>query len=236
MCPLTHPVIELQAADTMADQLRHRRENLAEREQLVAARNALVRWDQARIVARKRLDELADQITTCETTNDSIDSQRERLEAQMKTIIAPKEAEALQHELAALDERRSANDDTELTAMEEQAKLEEELGELAGREATLRDEYLAADAALNVVARDIDAELARIDDRRRVLRDTVDAKVLKRYDQMRTTHLVAAAPLSGSRCDGCHLDLSAAELDTVKKMLAKDGVTECPQCGRLLVA
>jgi predicted nucleic acid-binding Zn-ribbon protein len=47
---------------------------------------------------------------------------------------------------------------------------------------------------------------------------------------------VAAAALVGARCEGCHLDLSAGEVDVVKAAAAGNaGVTECPNCGRLLV-
>ncbi|MFP5489581.1 MAG: C4-type zinc ribbon domain-containing protein, partial [Acidimicrobiia bacterium] len=103
-------------------------------------------------------------------------------------------------------------------------------------EETLRDAFLGADAALSSATTDIDAELQRIAERLQGLRDAVAPKLLKRYDRLRTNHVVAAASLAGSRCDGCHLDLSAAEVDEVRATAASaDGVAECPQCGRLLV-
>ena len=55
---MTAPLLELQAADTMADQLRHRRGQLAERDQLQATKNDLIRWDQALQTVRKRIREL----------------------------------------------------------------------------------------------------------------------------------------------------------------------------------
>jgi predicted nucleic acid-binding Zn-ribbon protein len=45
---------------------------------------------------------------------------------------------------------------------------------------------------------------------------------------------VAVAKLDGSRCSGCHLDLSRSELDAVKHVGAGE-FADCPQCGRLLV-
>lgn len=232
---MTHPLIELQAADTMMDQLQFRRSNLTERENLIAARNALVRWDQARVVARKRVEELSATIQLCEAEGATLSTRREALNARLKTIISPKEAEAVQRELVALGDEQSSNDDAELEAMEEQSRLEAELAELAGQEPALRSDYLDADAALGSAARDIDAELQRIEDRRAALRQEIDAKTLKRYDRLRSNHLIAAAPLNGSRCDGCHLDLSAAEVDAVRDSAGTDGLSECPQCGRLLV-
>ena len=120
--------------------------------------------------------------------------------------------------------------------MEEQTRLEAELAELLGQEESLRDTYLAADAAMSAAEADIDGELARAAERIESLRDEVDKKVLKRYDALRKNHVVAAATLAGSRCDGCHLDLSAAEVDDVKDTAASsDGIADCPQCGRLLI-
>lgn len=220
----------------MADQLRHRREHLSEREQVQAAKNALVRWNEARTVIRKRLDELGANIEQAERDSHDIDKHLVRLHAQLKTVIAPREAEALQSEIAALNARRSDLDDAELAALEEQSRLDDELSALLQQEESLRDTYLGADAALVNANADIDGELKRIDERLAQLRSAVDAKVLKRYDRMREHHVIAAATLSGSRCEGCHLDLSAAEVDSVRDEAAKGGgVAECPQCGRLLI-
>jgi predicted nucleic acid-binding Zn-ribbon protein len=233
---VTHPLLALQAADTMADQLAHRRDHLAEREQVQAAKNDLVRWDQARMMKHQRLDELEASIERSEAESHEVDTHRERLLKQMKTIIAPREAEALQHELDALAERRSALDDAELAALEEQARLEDELTALLGQEESLRNTYLAADAALSVAQADIDGELARIAQRLDGLRAAVPPRTLTRYDRLRQQHVVAAATLSGSRCEGCHLDLSAHEIDDLKdEAAASGGVADCPQCGRLLV-
>jgi predicted nucleic acid-binding Zn-ribbon protein len=233
---MSHPLLELQAADTMADQLKHRREHLAEREQVQAAKNALVRWNDARTVVRNRIEELGELIEQSESKSAALDKQKAKLASQLKTVIAPREAEALQHEMTAIDQQRSALDDAELEMLEEQSRLDDELTMLLGQEETLRDAYLGADAAMSVAEADIDGELARIAGRLEGLRAQVGAATLKRYDRLRQKYVVAAAPLAGSRCDGCHLDLSAAEVDIVRAESAKAGsIADCPQCGRLLV-
>jgi uncharacterized protein len=233
---MTAPLLELQAADTMADQLRHRRANLPEREQLRATKNDLIRWDQSLQTIRRRLGELNDEIEQAEQRSHAIDTKKAKLQAQLKTVIAPREAEALQSEIATLDRERGELDDVELAALEEQSRLDDELQGLLAREDTLRAAFLAADAALSSSQSDIDGELDRIGQRLQGLRDAVDPKLLKHYDRLRQHHVVAAAGLSGSRCDGCHLDLSAAELDEVRATAAgADGIADCPHCGRLLV-
>ena len=233
---MSHPLLELQAADTMADQLQHRRQNLAEREQVQAAKNALVRWNEARTVVRRRIEELGELIEQSESKSKALDKHKTRLAAQLKTVIAPREAEALQHEMVAIDQQRSDLDDSELEMLEEQSRLDDELKTLLGQEETLRDTYLGADAAMSAAETDIDGELARIAGRLEGLRDQVEKATLKRYDRLRKHFVVAAATLAGSRCDGCHLDLSAAEIDILRDDAAKaESIAECPQCGRLLV-
>ncbi|MEJ7799341.1 MAG: C4-type zinc ribbon domain-containing protein [Ilumatobacter sp.] len=231
---MTHPILELQAADTMADQLKHRRDHLPEREQLQSAKNALVRWNEARMVTRRRVEELGATIEQAEADSKGIDKHMERLGAQMKTVIAPREAEALQHEIATLQQQRGELDDVELAALEEQTRLDDELSALLSQEESLTSVYIAADKETSEAETDIDGELARIEARLESLRAAVDSNWLKRYDRLRQHHMVAAATLSGSRCDGCHLDLSAAEIDTLRDEADNGGLSECPQCGRLL--
>lgn len=231
---MTHPILELQAADTMADQLKHRRDHLPEREQLQSAKNALVRWNEARMVTRRQVEALGATIEQAEADSKGIDRHLERLGAQMKTVIAPREAEALQHEIATLQKQRSELDDVELAALEEQARLDDELAGLLSQEESLTAVYIAADKETSEAETDIDGELTRIAVRLETLRAAVDKQSLKRYDRLREQHMVAAATLAGSRCDGCHLDLSAAEVDTVRDEANSGDLAECPQCGRLL--
>lgn len=232
---MTHPVLDLQAADTIADQLVHRRRLLAERDVLSSASQALATWEQARASTEARLLELAAAVEQAERDSHEIDVHRERLQKQLRTVIAPREAEALQHEIATLDERRSGLDDSELEALEEQTRLEDDMSTLLGQERAVRDELADAEGALEVAVAGIDAALAeaRIHiDEARVL---VDPPLLARYDQLRTHDQIAAAVLSGTRCEGCHLDLSAHELDEARSEARDGGLTDCPQCGRLLI-
>lgn len=231
---MSHPVLELQAAETMSDQLKNRRQRLAEREQVQAARNDLIRWNESRKLLHQRLDELEQQIAQSEKESHDIDRKRTKLEAQLKTVIAPREAEALQSEIATLNTRRGELDDAELAALEEQSRLEDELASVLGQERALTETLTTADVALAAAERDIDGELKGIANRLEGLRAEVDKSVLKRYDRLRSHFVVAATKLSGSRCEGCHLDLSAHEVDDVKDELAASGIADCPQCGRLL--
>jgi predicted nucleic acid-binding Zn-ribbon protein len=232
---VTHPLLELQAADTLTDQLRHRRDRLPEQEQVDAARGKHAEWERRRDGLRRRLDELEGVISRSESDSHAIDIDRARLEKQLKTVIAPREAEALMHEIALLTERRGALDDAELSALEEQADIDDDLSAHAVAEDGLVSAVAVAEEAAAQAAAQIEAQLADIANRHDELRAAVDPALLRRYDQLRRQQMVAAAALQGSRCDGCHLDLSAAELDEVRAAARDGGIADCPHCGRLLV-
>jgi uncharacterized protein len=234
--PVSHPLLELQAADTLADQLRHRRSHLPEREALAVARRALDAWRQRRDALRNRIAELEAAIQRTESESHEIDTHKARLEKQMRTIIAPREAEALQHEIAVLDERRSRLDDAELEALEEQSALDDQIGAAAAEEQPLADAVSAAQQTADEATAQIDADLADIAARLDALRAAVDGSLLARYDRARGQQMVAAAELQGHRCSGCHVELAPGELDDVKAdAAAAGGIADCPNCNRLLV-
>ncbi len=228
-------LLVLQQIDASSDQLRNRRDRLAERDQLHSASEQLGTWERDRSAMRNRLDELTGVIEKAEADAAEIAAHRTRLEGQMKTVIAPREAEALMHEMATLDEQVDALDTTELEALEEQSDVDDRLTSHLAAESGLRDSVSVADAALERATGDIVGELDDLEQQRSVARAELADEVLARYDRVRASSGVAVAKLIGHRCDGCHLDLSAAEVDDVKDQAgASDGVADCPNCGRML--
>jgi len=232
---VTHPLLELQAADTLTDQLHHRRSHLPEQAAVDAARAELEIAGGKRQTLQRRLDELEQVIARSEQRAHEIDLHRARLDKQMKTIIAPREAEALQHEIATLNERRSELDDAELEALEEQSQIVDEMVLAAESDPALQSAFDAASEIAAEATASIDAELESIAARLQNLRDGVDPALLRRYDEIRRNQVVAAAALTGRRCDGCYMDLSASEIDDVREAAAGSGLADCPHCGRILV-
>lgn len=227
-------LIALQSIDTANDQAQHRRTVLPERESHTRATEALRNWEQRRQATLSAMDATDAEIARCESDAHDIDEHRARLERQLKTVIAPREAEALQHEIATLMERRSDLDDRELEQLALQADAESSLASLVAQEENLRSELAGADLALAEAEASIDAELVDLDRRRVDAIAALPAGVVSRYEQLRAKLGVAAARLTGAKCEGCHLDLSAGELDEVRRIPA-DQIPDCPQCGRMLV-
>ncbi len=228
-------LLSIQRIDTEADQLVNRRQRLPEREQLAAASTQLGTWESDRTAMRARLDELTAVIEKAEIDAAEIEKHKVRLAAQMKTVIAPREAEALMHETATLAEQIDALDTTELEALEEQSDIDDRLTAHLSSEGALRDSVSVADGALERATDEIDGALDALSGQRDAARGQLADGVRARYDRVRASSGVAVATLTGHRCEGCHLDLSAAEIDDVKdEAAASDGVGECPNCGRML--
>jgi uncharacterized protein len=227
-------LLALQGVDTQADQLTHRLGALPE---LVAAkenRKQLLEWEAELQRIRARTAELETQVETAEQQAAELDMHKMRLSSQLRTVIAPREAEALQSEMKTLSDRRDALDEQELEAMEELSDLEINMAEHVSEESVLREALLASDEALGRVQTEINTEIADLSSQRDQLRAKIPAEVLARYDHLRKNLGVAVAPLLGRRCEGCHMDLSPVEVDIVKAVPA-DQLAECPQCTRILV-
>ena len=158
-----------------------------------------------------------------------------RLEAQLRTVVAAREAEALMHELETIAHRRDELDDQELAYLEEQSELADEVARLDTDLPELEASSAATGAALKAVEASIAEELATLAAGRTELAARLDGTIIQRYERLRERFGgVAVARLEGTRCGGCHLDLSTSELGDVKAVGSGE-LAECPQCGRMLV-
>ena len=232
---LTDDLLELQRIDTTTDQLAHRRAHLDERVASTAA-TAQLRANRARRAeAVARDEELERSIGGLEHDGVELTTHRTRLEKQLKTVIAPREAEALMHEIATIGERRDALDDQELAFLDEQSELAGEVARLDDALPELEATAAATAGTLATAEAAITDELAALAAERTALVAGIDSAAVERYEFLRARlGGVAVAKLDGTRCSGCHLDLSRSELDAVKHVGAGE-FADCPQCGRLLV-
>ncbi len=128
-------LLEVQALDTIADQLRHRRDHLPERAEL-ADRNA-------------KLSELEAGAGEVQSERDTIAASEKRLEDEIAlvaekakgadqklysgTVNVPRELTALQDEIASLQRRKGQLEDQELELMEQAEPLDATLAEMATR-------------------------------------------------------------------------------------------------------
>ena len=227
--------LALQDLDTALDVITHQRPRwpavLAHHE----AAAAIAEHAAGLAEARQRSDAAQAAIEASEHAAGELTKKRSRLEAQLKTVIAPREAEALMHEIDTINAHRSDLDDQELAALDEQAQGEAAAAaltaELPAREASLT----AAQAQLAAAHATVDAEVASLREQREAVVAGLGAESTALYERVRKQFGgVGVARLEGSHCSGCHMDLSPRELDLVKAVPA-DTLAECPQCGRIIV-
>jgi predicted nucleic acid-binding Zn-ribbon protein len=234
MTPLA-ALLELQYTDTKLDQLRHRRARASEHDRVAAAHGAIEGWEKRRAEVRAQLAELAAHVEAEEARGVELNAQQVRLEQQLRTVISPRAAEALMHEIDTVKARHSELDDAELDHLEAQERLEGEAAGLDASESDLRAEAVAADAALSDYLGAADSEIDAVSAQRDTQQESIPADLVARYESTRPAFGgVAIARLNGRQCEGCHLDISAAEIDALKAT-PHDQLPECPQCGRLLL-
>jgi uncharacterized protein len=229
-------LLAVQEIDAAIVQAGHRRERLPERAALAAAVSAVGAAEAARSDALRRGHEAAARIEDLERSGAARQTKRARLEAQLKTVIAPREAEALMHEIATLDAERDVADDEELALLDASETADADGARAAADLDVLVPGAEAAREALAAAEAQLLAEVAALTEQRAAAAGHIDAGLLARYESRRASlGGIGIARVAGGRCSACHLDLSRTLLDEIKRA-ALDTLTECEQCGRWLLA
>jgi uncharacterized protein len=232
-----HVLLDLQEHDTAADQHRHRRATLPERTQLRTTNSALAALDAEIAGVAAEHDHLAREQKRIEDEAALVESKAVAEDKRLYSgsVTAAKELQAIQEEIAALHRRQSALEDEVLELMVQIEPLDATLAVLGGRRSGLQAEVDALSEKIAASEADIDAQLASVEAERASLAANVPAATLTEYESLRRRlGGVAVAKLEGASCRGCHLQLSAVELDRIRK-LPRDEVVHCEECGRILV-
>ena len=227
-------LLPLQAVDQRIAQLEHRKVQLPEH---VVASSAAAALHTARVEAErlvKRQGDITGEINRLELRGKELDAKKAKYEAQLKTVIAVREAEALQHEIAGVAGEHSSLDDAELILLDESETLDKRIVESRAAVPTLEAAAEQATTALATVLAAVDVEIAAANDERNRLASAVDGETLALYEQVRTRMSGAAVGeiLKGS-CGGCRTSLSVKEQAEMKKV-ADTHDARCPYCGCLL--
>ncbi len=228
-------LLALQETDTAVARLRVRRDALVAKETIAAARGEADAAENALGELGLQLDELDRDQRRFEQEIDSL-SQKEAAENKRMydgSIVNTKELEALQHELANLQKRRSDREDELLALMEQREGKEAQAAQAETLNTGLRAALQTTSEAADEELVEVEADLERRAAQREGLVSNVDAELLELYEDLRTQKKgVAAVALVDGVCGGCHEQLSAMEVDKVKKT---EGVRRCPHCRRILV-
>ncbi len=228
-------LLSLQKTDTGITQANHRLTHLPEiaLHKQAAAGLELVKSQMQ--LAAKQNSHAESEIAKREVESHQVDVRAERLKKQLRTVIAPREAEALQHEISQCELDRSLLDDNELELMGLVETLTAQIAQYALAEAELAAAVAAALTNLRAAHAAVKAEIAELTDRRSAICLVIPARYMTQYEHKRK-HISggAVAELRGPTCQSCHLDISRGELAALKA-LPPDEFAECPNCDCYLV-
>lgn len=230
-------LLVVQEHDTAADQLRHRLAALPERRQLESAIARLGAIDAEEGVVLERREVIGRDLKRLEDEVSAVEARRAQTDAKLYggAVSAARELQALQDELKALKRRQTTLEDDELELMEQAEPLDADLTRLAGQRAECDEEATRLTAALAEAEVAIAAQLETLEAERVDTAAGIDAGLLAEYERLRTQlGGVAVARLVAKTCGGCHLGLSAVEVDRIRKTPAGQMV-HCEECGRILV-
>lgn len=230
-------LLSVQELDTHLDQLAHRRQTLPVRTTLAEMEDRIAAVDrQLEDVDRRRADldreqrRLEDEIASFQARVAQADKQ-----LYSGTTNNPRELQALQDDIASLQRRISKLEDDELEIMELAEPVDAERANLLGGRTALDEQALGLRVELAEVEANIDAEQASVREQREKAAVAVDEALWPEYDRLRSRlGGIAIARLVGATCQGCHLGLSAVEVDRIRH-LSLDEAVHCEECGRLLV-
>ena len=230
-------LLAVQGHDIRVVQLARRLDTLPERSQLSAAARQRATVDAEVAAVDERRGELN---RSQQRLEDEIASLNERATQAEKRLYSgavsnPRELEALQADVASIRRRIAQLEDDELEIMELSEPVDAQRAELAAERERLDAETRRLTDDLNAKEAEIATELETVRRERDNEAAGVPADLWAEYDLLRSRlGGVAVARLVGPTCQGCHLRLSAVEIDRIRR-LGVDEVVHCEACGRLLV-
>jgi len=228
-------LLAVQTTDIAISQAKHRITHLQETIDRDAARSALAEIDTQIAQCDTEVASASAEITKVDRLSHEHDDKLVKLNKQLKTVIAPREAEALQHEIATVTTERSVLDDRELELMGVVEAAELKKSELVPLQVSAKSVLASATMALNSAKQQIDAEIAALTEQRSAQSLVVPASLMSTYEAKRKHRPDGAVcRLTGPTCGSCHLDISQGEINSMRAMPESE-LPECPHCGSFIV-
>lgn len=231
----TPRLLALQGADTAIDRLRARTRSLEQGGEVAAVRAEADAGEERLGEIRLKLDDLGRDQTRFEREIDSM-TQKERAEKTRMydgSIVNAKELEALQHEISSVHKRLSDREDELLALLELREQLEADATRAEQAAAALRVKATEAAGAAGEEQRRVETELSERMAERAAIAPDIEPEVLELYEDLRKLKKgIGAAELVDGVCQACHEQLSAVELDKLKR---GEGIRRCEHCRRILV-
>jgi predicted nucleic acid-binding Zn-ribbon protein len=227
----------VQELDSRLDKLRHQLATLSEHAQLASLAAQRAELDQTAKERMVEVDDLTREQRKADADVEQVKARRKRDQDRLDQglVSNPKDLEHLSSELVSLNRRITELEDIELEVMERLETAQSDVTSLQGRLAALDEQGATLVKNRDEKAAALQQESASVTAERGTTASGVPADLLALYDRLRESKGgVAAAALRQHRCGGCGLELSPADLATIKSKPV-DEVVRCEECSRILV-
>ena len=230
-------LLQIQDRDKSIAALRHQKSNLPERQEIADLLEALSTLQKKKDFVSKELISKEDDQQRLE---DEVNAIEERVSEQEENLYsgevsAIKDLQAIQGDIAGLQERKRLVEDQIIVLMEQIEPLKTLFDQLEIEEKTNTEQQAELEAALLGKEQSIEKQIEDVEAERSELALDTSPALLEIYEKIRKqSGNIAVAQLNGMTCKGCHLDLPAVEVDRLKK-LPPDQLVHCEECGCILV-
>lgn len=180
------------------------------------------------------ISDLKKKIKRLEDENAEECSKRKQSEKKLYdgTIVSSKELAQLQQKIQEYQTAIDANEERTLGLLEELETKEREIARIQKEEEDLSSALSALQKHHKERNNEYELEIAQLELEAAEVKPTVPEALLQIYQKMaRHHHGIALAKLSGDGCGACHVALSGALLQRLRK--EKSYVT-CENCGRMI--
>lgn len=231
--PALADLLDVQELDLEIDRLLHRRSTLPELERYRAAQEQIDDYD-------GRIEAASGDLRELELATDKAEGELELLETKLQEQetrlfaggMSARETEHMRLEVQSLRGQQGASEERVLGLLDRLDPTREDLSRLEAEREVLVAERDALEAAITAEWRQIDAEIARKEERKREALAPIPPDLVELYEKLRTTKEgVAVGRLENDTCGGCHIRLSPAEIVEVRS----SEPPRCVHCRRILV-
>tara|TARA_B100001996_G_scaffold140594_1_gene106909 strand:- start:223 stop:957 length:735 start_codon:yes stop_codon:yes gene_type:complete len=227
----------LQGEDALLSQLEHQIMTLPEREKLRVLLEIKSDTEDHLFVKQAECVELRKNEKRLELDLSSLETRLSEVNEKLYSgvVTTEKEAKGLQDEIAHLKDRQ---DSLESELLEVLGSIEDESNNIDQCKSQLEvqnNDIEILETALKHAENELTQKVLDAQNRRLENEKVLAEEVLKSYEAHRV-HFPANAVVrfDGPNCNGCHMTMSAMETDRIKG-LEVGAITECSECGRLVV-
>jgi predicted nucleic acid-binding Zn-ribbon protein len=230
-------LLDLQVVDSGLDRLEHQLKNLPEQAALAALSERKTDVGSRLGRAETAVSDLEREQRKADADVEQVKTRRIRNQERIDsgTVSDPKQLQAMQHEIVALDKRISDLEDEELMVMERLESTQKERDELSAELAEIDKGGSEQLASRDTAVADIGAQQEKARAERTVLAADIPDDLLALYERLRVQlGGVGVGALYQKRCGGCQLNVGASDLARFATA-PPDEVLRCEECDRILV-